>query len=537
MSTAVERLFTSRAATPRPVVEHTDTYWRSLFLFNAYRLIGAVLLLTMAAAWRDTLPFGSRDYRLFALVAGCYILASLFYFVLIRGRRGFEAQLTTQVMSDVAAIGVLTYASGGISSGLGLLLLAIVAAAGLIARGRLTLFYAALASIALLLEHTYDVLHNDVAVAQYAQAGLLSAAYFMVAWVAHALARYAVASEELAAQREIDFENMAQVSEHVIHDLEEGVLVVDGLGTIRQFNTSAERILGPMRGRDDVSLELHAPELARRFAAWQQDEHGRDTPGTVELTRTIGARFVPIGRRRSAGAVIFLEDRTRIQAEARQMKLAALGRLTANIAHEIRNPLGAISHAAELLQEEPEVSETARRLITIIHDNSRRLDRMVNDVLKLRRGDTAHREQFKLSEYLETFVEQFCQIEKLDPAIFRLDIEADPDVVFDRSHLNQVMWNLCRNAVRHSRRESGSIRLIVAPESVDTGIKLDVVDDGPGVPVELRSQLFEPFFTTARGGTGLGLYIAREVCEMNNGRLEYVETTEGARFSVWCRTA
>jgi two-component system sensor histidine kinase PilS (NtrC family) len=533
MSTAVERLVTSRASALRTVVQPTDTYWRSLFYFNTYRLIGAVLLLTMAAAWRDTLPFGSRNYQLFALVAGCYILASLFFFVLIRSQKGFEGQLTAQVMSDVAAVGVLTYASGGISSGLGLLLLAIVAAAGLIARGRLTLFYAALASIALLLEHTYDVLHNDVAVAQYAQAGLLSAAYFMVAWVAHALAGYAVASEELAAQREIDFENMAQVSEHVIQDLDEGVLVVDGRGTIRQFNTSAERIIGPMR-EHEVSLDVYAPELARRFAAWQQDGHGRGSAGTVELTGTLGARFVPIGQRRSAGAVIFLEDRTRIQAEARQMKLAALGRLTANIAHEIRNPLGAISHAAELLQEEPEVSDTARRLITIIQDNSQRLDRMVNDVLKLRRGDTAHRERFKLSEYLETFVEQFCQIEKLDTAIFRLELESDPEVVFDRSHLNQVMWNLCRNATRHSRRESGSIRLIVAQGPGDGGIKLDVVDDGPGVPAELRTQLFEPFFTTARGGTGLGLYIAREVCEMNNGRLEYVETTQGARFSVWC---
>jgi two-component system sensor histidine kinase PilS (NtrC family) len=286
-----------------------------------------------------------------------------------------------------------------------------------------------------------------------------------------------------------------------------------------------------------MSLDARAPELARRFAAWQQDGEGSATPNDVELTRTMGARFVPVGQRRSAGAVIFLEDRTRIQAEARQMKLAALGRLTANIAHEIRNPLGAISHAAELLQEEPEVSETARRLITIIQDNSHRLDRMVNDVLKLRRGDSAHRERFKLRDYLETFVEQFCQIEKLDPAIFTLELGSDPDVVFDRSHLNQVMWNLCRNAVRHSTRQNGSIRLIVAEEPGNGGIKLDVVDDGPGVPSALRSQLFEPFFTTARGGTGLGLYIAREVCEMNNGRLDYVETAEGARFSVWCRAA
>lgn len=535
MSTAVEPLLSPAPSPRRAAAAGPETFWRSLFYFNVYRLCGAVLLLVMATAWSDTLPFGSRDYALFVAIAAGYCLLSLLFFALIRVRWRFDLLLSVQLMSDIAVLTLLTYASNGISSGLGLLLLTNLAAAGLIARGRLTLLYAALASIALLLEHTYDVLHYDAWIGQYAQAGLLSAAYFMVGWVAHALAKYAVASEELAAQREIDLENMAQVSEHVIQDMQDGVLVVDGNGVIRQFNTRAERILGPLWGRRDVSLGGYAATLARRFEAWREDEHGAHG-SDVTLNRAMGARFVPVGRKRSAGAVIFLEDRTRIQAEARQMKLAALGRLTANIAHEVRNPLGAISHAAELLQEEPGTSETAQRLITIIQDNSQRLDRMVNDVLRLRRTDSAHRESFKLVDYLKTFVEQFCQIEKLNPEIFEIQLRADPNVIFDRSHLNQVMWNLCRNAVRHCRREKASIHVVVDIEQPDATIKLDVIDDGPGVPAELRSQLFEPFFTTATGGTGLGLYIAREVCEANDARLEYVETASGGRFSVLCRT-
>ena len=536
MATAVEQALTPGAVERPSTDSRPDAFWRSLLYFNTYRLIGAALLLIMATAWGDALPFGSRDYRLFVVVTGAYCGLSVLYFVLIRTRWRFDVQLTLQVMSDIAAIVVLTYASSGISSGLGLLLLTILAAASLIARGRLSLFYAALASIAILLEHTYDVLRHDAPVAQYAQAALLSTAYFMVAWLAHVLARHALESQKLAAKREIDFENMAQVSEHVIQDMQDGVLVVDRTGVIRQFNTSAERILGPLWGRRDVPLSEYAADLARRFEAWRDDEHGR-IAGEVALTHATGARFVPIGRQRSAGAVIFLEDRTRIQAEARQMKLAALGRLTANIAHEIRNPLGAISHAAELLQEEPEASETARRLITIIQDNSQRLERMVNDVLRLRRGDSAHRETFRLSEYLNTFIEQFCQIEKLDRGIFKVDLQADPQVIFDRSHLNQVMWNLCRNAVRHCQRNAGSIRIGVTRESAQSGVRLEVSDDGPGVPPALRSHLFEPFFTTATGGTGLGLYIAREVCEANNARLEYVESEGGARFAVFCTAA
>jgi len=536
MSIAVEPLTSSAGGARRPLGHTDDTIWRSLFYFNAYRLIGAVLLLVMATAWGDTLPFGSRDYRVFVLLTASYCALSLLYFALIRVRWRFDLQLNAQVASDIVAISLMTYASNGISSGLGLLLLTTLAAAGLIARGRLTLFYAALASIAVLLQHTWDVLHFDAPIAQFAQAGLLSASYFMVAWLAHALAKYAVASEELAAQREIDLENMAQVSEHVIQDMQDGVLVVDGNGVIRQFNTRAERILGPLWGRRDVPLSQYAPPLARRFEAWRAHERGADAASEMPLTRAMGARFVPVGTRRSAGAVIFIEDLTRIQAEARQMKLAALGRLTANIAHEVRNPLGAISHAAELLQEEPAVSATAKRLIDIIQDNTQRLDRMVNDVLRLRRSDSAHHESFKLVDYLKTFVEQFCQIEKIAPEIFEIELRADPDVAFDRSHLNQVMWNLCRNAVRHCRRQKASIRVVVDMERPDGHVKLDVIDDGPGVPAALRSQLFEPFFTTAPGGTGLGLYIAREVCEANNAKLDYVETAMGGRFTVVCRT-
>ena len=533
MSTAAEPLLSSAADASQQLARGLDTFWRSLLYFNVYRLTGAVVLLVLATAWGATLPFGSRDYPLFVWLTGSYCIFSLLCFILIRIRWRFDLQLSMQVAADVAAIALLTYTSNGISSGLGLLLLTTLAAAGLIARGRLTLFYAALASIAMLLEHTYEVLNFDAPVAQYAQAGLLSAAYFAIAWLAHTLAQHAVASQELAAQREIDLENMAQVSEHVIQDMQDGVIVVDGHGVIRQFNTRAERILGPLWGRTDVALSEYAPALARRFEAWREDEHGRE--GNTSVTGAVGARFVPVGRRRSAGAVIFLEDLTRIQAEARQMKLAAIGRLTANIAHEIRNPLSAISHAAELLQEEPAIDDTVKRLITIIQDNAQRLDRMVNDVLKVRRTDISHRETFKLVDYLKTFVEQFCQIQKIDPQIFVLEMHDDVLVVFDRSHLNQVMWNLCRNALRHCRGEKGSIRVIVDMDRRDATVKLHVIDDGAGVPPALRSQLFEPFFTTAKGGTGLGLYIAREVCEANNAKLDYVETDRGAHFTIMCK--
>lgn len=519
--------------------EPPDSYWRSLYFFNGYRFIVALLLLAAIGVFGNTLSFGSLNFNLFVYVSVSYVMFSLLCFVAIAWRRNFHLQLGVQISADILFIVVLMFASGGISSGLGLLLLSGLAAAGLISRGRLTLFYASLATIAVLLEHTVQVLYFHGNTTEYVQAGLLSIGYFTTAWVAHTLARYLVATERLIAQREIDLANMAEVSQLVIQDMQDGVLVVDEHGVIRQHNARAEGMLGPLRRqRREPNLNDYSPVLARRLEEWRRNPVvDFDPMKTVLLNDKVSARFVPVGDNRNVGVVIFLEDLSRVQAQARQLKLAALGRLTANIAHEIRNPLSAVSHATELLQEEPALSDTVARLLTIIRDNTMRLDRMVIDVLKLNRGDRAHRQTFKVSEFLQTFAEQFCQIEKVARATFRLEFNAEPKVSFDHSHLNQVMWNLCRNALRHCRRQDGSIRIAVSVMGGGNIVKLDVVDDGPGVPPALRSQLFEPFFTGATSGTGLGLYIAREVCQANDATLDYVETSSGAQFTVLCRGA
>jgi two-component system sensor histidine kinase PilS (NtrC family) len=399
------------------------------------------------------------------------------------------------------------------------------------------LFHAALASIGVLLQHTYQVLVGDAGVASYVQAGFLSIGYFATAWVAHVLARYTVQSEQLAAQREIDLANMAQVNQLVIQDMDAGVLVIDAAGKIRSRNAKADSLLGHLRSDQiETSLRDRAPALAGRIARWRDSARPSAEPTTTLIGgKPVSVRFVPVGRDGAVGAVLFLEDLTRVQAQARQMKLASLGRLTANIAHEIRNPLSAISHATELLQEEGGLTDTATRLLRIIHDNTQRLDRMVQDVLRLNRRDNAHKEQFRLAEFLRTFVEQFCGIERIRPQVIRLELAAEVTVRFDRSHLNQVMWNLCRNALRYCRSQPGSIRIRVDHSAWADRVRLNVIDDGPGVPPEYRAHLFEPFFTTATSGTGLGLYIAREVCEANEAALDYIESAAGGHFCIECR--
>ncbi len=531
---------------------HRDDFWRSLLYFNIYRALVPVVMIAIWMFDRKIL-FGSTHPQLFIWSMALYAVFAGVAFVGIRSRQpDFDTQLTAHAVADALFVMLAMHASGGISSGLGLLLLASQAGAALISRGRMMLFYAAIGSLAILSEQVWRVLVLADGAPQFVQAGLLSIGYFATAFAARSLASYAVASERLAEQRGVDLASMAEVNKLIIKDMQDGVLVVDARGLISQINARAIDLLGGRgpTGRQPALIE-YAPLVAEVHACWLRDPRSEPRPlrlpqpGKPGL-REVGVRIVPVdGAGGNAGAaavaasgqsVIFLEDLSRIQSQARQLKLAALGRLTANIAHEIRNPLSAINHATELLQETEATSATDARLLQIIHDNTRRIDGMVQEVLKLNRRDRVHRETVELAAYLRTFASEFCSNERIDPSVLQVEAEGTFGVQFDRSHLNQVMWNLCRNALRHGSQAAGSIR-IVARHGEAGSTCVDVLDDGPGIAPEVQVHLFEPFFTTARNGTGLGLYLAREVADANEGTLEFAAGLPPTRFTLQCKAA
>ena len=512
-----------------------EELWRSIYFFNNYRLTLGALFVFLVSRFGDSLSLGSSNMPLFFRTSIVYVALALVSQLAIKLRRPRPNwQLALQMGTDIVCLTVLSHASGGIQSSLGLLLLVSLAAAGLISRGRITLLFAALATIAVLLQHSYALLTQENAeVAQYVQVGFLSIAYFAVAWLAHILAKYAIASEKLATLRGMDLANMAEANRLVIQDMPDGVLVVDESGVVRQFNPSAERLLGYMfPAAGNVTLNDCMPMLAEQFAAWRQNRgKGYEILRLPVTNYQTKIRFLPVQREGFWGAVLFLEDMQRAQAQAQQIKLAALGRLTANIAHEVRNPLSSISYAAELLQEEKHDPAQAR-LLQIILDNTARLDRMVQDVMQLNRRDRVHAETLRFVNTLSAFVVELCLSEHVAQDIFRIEAPLDCEIRFDRGHLDQILWNLCRNALRYCRKQAGSVQLCVR-RSAENRTTLEVTDDGPGVARESVQQLFEPFFTTAAGGTGLGLYIARELCEANGATLEYVlQPKGGACFRI-----
>jgi len=520
-------------ALARQTARVTEAYWQSLHYFNLYRLIVAGVILLSHLLLGSRIVIGQWYPTLFVVASLLYILFGGVVMVSIHNRwPRFELQLSVQVLADILLITVLMYASGGIASGLGLLLLITLAASSLVAQGRLAMFHAAIATIAVLIEQTVWSWRSDTS-AEYFQAALLSVSFFAVAGLAYYLAKRLTATEELARQRSVDLANLDQVNQLVIQGMQDGVLVVDGDGHVRQINAQAERILGPLPGpRGTVSLKEYAPDVARNFGEWKDNGDINLLPLRAAEARPFRARFIPVRGDKRLGTVIFLEDMSRIQSQAQQLKLAALGRLTANIAHEIRNPLSAIGHATQLLQEDTARNATDARLLEIIRDNTFRLDRMVQDILQLNRKDRGNPEPLLLANYLAGFADEFCQVEKIPRETLNVESEAPISLFFDRYHLHQVLWNLCRNAWRHGSKQTGSVRLVASRGLAEDVVQLDVIDDGPGVTPEDQAHLFEPFFTTESTGTGLGLYIARQLCEANHASLDYIEVAPGGQFRI-----
>lgn len=507
---------------------------RAINILNIFRFIlslifiGLYLFMSKETWWnKDTAP-------VFFKISVAYFLFSIIA-LLISPRRSTSQQfiLPLQVVIDIFFITLLMHAAGGIQSGLGLLLIITIVTASLVSNGRLALFYAAVASLSLLLEQSYQIVLGDLSAASYTQAVMLSLSCFATAWLAYSLAKRMQHSEALASARGIDIENLSQINALITQEMQDGVIVVDEKFNIRHHNLQAESLLSlPKNSAENISLASNTPEIAAAFSNWVKGEDANNNSVVSISNRELKLRFMPINQLRNMGAVIFIQDFSQLQSKAQQTKLAALGRLTANIAHEIRNPLSAISHANQLLQEEDNISAPTTRILQIIEDNIQRIDQIIKDVLELNRRDRTHQEKIELSEFLTDFFSQFCAVEKVPATHFQLKtLPQKQTIAFDKRHLTQILWNLCKNGWEHSQKQVNSLTLDCL-EVGKNGLNIQINDDGSGIAEQDQPRLFEPFFTTKTSGNGLGLYISRELAEANGASLQYQALAQGSAFVV-----
>jgi len=510
---------------------NTDLAGRIVGLTNLYRLLSVLVLVAIRKLTQPLPVFGSAAPQLFEIGLGCYFLLALL--LTIAGRRHWPGRRTlvlTHTLVDAGAIAVLLYASGGVSSNLGVLLVVPVGSMALLAIGREALVIAAIASLAILVQQIASQAAGYASIADYPLAGVMGAVVFLVAASVWPVARRLRESEAQVRRQEIDLANMAQLSQYIVQRLRESILVVDPSDRIRLINESAAEMLGDAVAVPGALLGEVSPRLLYLLTTWRgsseppPDEDPQGNFTAADGVRIIKPHFAPLGAAEPAPLLVFLEDTGALAARVQQSKLAALGRLTASIAHEIRNPVGAMSHAAQLLGEASGLGPAEQRMTEIMRSNAQRISAIVENVLRLSRREAPRPERIDLEAWCTRFREEFCATTQLDPAHFRLRV-ASPglEALADPSQLHQIVWNLCENAVRYGSAvgATAAIELQMLRVARYGRVCLEVADRGAGVAEADVERIFEPFYTRGSEGTGLGLFLARELAEINGATLLY----------------
>jgi two-component system sensor histidine kinase PilS (NtrC family) len=499
-----------------------------LRIYNYYRVFVGLALLAVFMTSLMGSRLGGLSPTAFLWSTLAYIAINLATAVAVQflPRRFIQGQTTGAVLVvfDILALTWLTYLSGGVASGLGLLILVSVSTGSIIVTSRATAVLAATASIAVLYEEFYlsltaPALHDD-----YFQAGVLGVFYFAFSLSIHHLARRIREDDLRAMTQAAELADLERLNRQIVQSMRTGIIVVDSNNRARMMNQSATALLG-LAGDEELT-RLPEP-LEERLEDWRADSRLRAPPFQVEAdTPEVRANFSAV--RAGGDVTIFLEDTSELQQQAQQLKLAGLGRLSANIAHEIRNPLGAISHAAQLLRESQNLDEGETRLTQIIHNHCQRMNGVIENVLEMSRRSPSAPVRLRLKDLIEEFADSFR--EAVNDAIIDIDVmPEDTEIRVDRSQMSQVLTNLAGNGIRYSYEATGKpfVRLEGGIDPRTDRPYLNVIDRGPGVPNDQVANLFEAFHTTERAGTGLGLYISKELCETNQARLSYSRHADG----------
>ena len=501
--------------------------WRVLGLLNLYRLAVPSVLVALALLADRPQLLGAASPALYLYSLAAWFATGVVCIGLLKSRwPSLQAQAFIHVAFDIVAVTALLLTSGGAASGVGLLLIMPVAGVSLLMPPRMATTIAAIAALCVLGQQIMSWFRGVTDSSDLTQAGLLGGVILIAALAGAPLAGRLRESEALVRQRDLDLANLAELSQYIVERLRESLVVVDEQDRIRLINESARQILGGDATASALLGEV-SPRLLYLLTMWRQS--GPDTDTTrgnllaVDGLREVRPHFAPLGAGQPPPVLIFLEDLTALDDRIHQSRLAALGRLSASIAHEIRNPVGAISHAAQLLGEDSALSDPNRRMSDIIRANAERVSTIIGNVQQLARRESTRPERMPLGEWLADFVGEFISTGGHEAGQLAPEVpDPELEVRVDPSHLRQILWNLCENAFRYSVKAPGdTVEVRVGRLAGSNRPFLEVLDRGPGIDSTISDRIFEPFFTSRASGTGLGLFIARELAQCNRALLVF----------------
>jgi two-component system, NtrC family, sensor histidine kinase PilS len=503
--------------------------WRLLLVYDIYRLLSVLVFLSI---YFYRLSAHSQSHLFFYTATSYLGVALVLIYLTYHQTSQFEKLIIVSGTIDVLAITSMLAIIGNIQAGYGIMLNVTIAALSILVPGRIAIYFAALASCLLLCWSLVDYFsYNNKELSAFFYSGIYGAGFFATSLTALLLANRVRASERLAEDRSYELAGMQKINEYIIEHMQSGVVYVDEDKNIKLMNSAAKRLLNVEREQQKGNLQSLSPLLNEKFDQFILTAKTEDKIAHSVLDPFLRLQFFYMDKENHPGILIIFEDMAYISQEAQQLKLASLGRFSASIAHELRNPLGVISHAIQLLGDEESLSDEDNRLKELITKNCDRMNRIIKNVLQLSRREKSKPEWIQITPFLEQFKLDFCQANSCD-LIINLPKTDQPSVVFDKSQLEQILVILCDNAMQHGKDEEGKAQIEIDVQLNRYQTLILVKDKGKGVPAENSHNIFEPFFTTLRTGTGMGLFIAKDLCEINQSRLSLIRGDKGTTFGI-----
>lgn len=505
--------------TPTYLIQARGHLWSSLQVYNLYRFILAcmVLLAHQAKLAPELLLVGNQSF--FVLSTYGYVSFALFAFYIT-----WKDNLLSKTFSylapilDLLFVSVLMQSSGGVTHGMGVLFVIVIIAQTLLNPGYwaiATTFFGCTLLIGLQL---YDWIFYPISRASLLPTLALGLTCISGAFLASRLLKK-VTSQSLALSTAEELNSL------IVSLMQNGVIIIDQQQQTKLINQKAKQLLNLSSNPNRLE---NFPEDFQCLFAQKIVPH---------LSYRLDIQSWGKGQDHAQnGQIIFLYDLMEEKKRAQTLKLASLGQLAANLAHEIRNPLSAINQAAQLLAELNQAPQQ-NRLLEILLDNSKRINTVIKNVLSLSTRALPQAKNINLISWLEDLSEDLyfsytnqLHIEKTYPL--------EPvHIQCDASQLRQVLLNLCENGIRYSLKKNKiatlKIQVSLSKERHKSLIHIDIIDNGKGISAECLKHLFEPFYTTERNGSGLGLFVAKELIELNGGQLKFINHfPTGCQFRV-----
>ncbi len=509
--------------------------WSLLKVFFIYRFIISSLFVILLYSNFDLSLLKHQDARLFFFSSQSYLAFSIVSGICTFKRLfGYTSQAQIAIFSDIIFITLLMHASGGINSGIGILLAISIASGGLLIGGHCALLFAALASLSIITQQLYTSQSSSIDATSFTYAGMLGAAFFTIAYLSFILAKRTEQSEILASQHQQTISNLEELNQYIIQHLQSGIIICTTNQQIKMCNEASLTICDKKEQPENFKkLSDISPQLSNYFQQWVENNNQNVALIKSPNKSQTHCRFSLLKTRLETFHMIILEDIALYNQRLQQSKLASLGCLTASIAHEIRNPLGAISHAGQLLSEAPELSTQDHRLTEIIQSHCQRVNKIIEDILQLSRREPSKRKKIELNHWIKSYLQIFIQTSDCDLTSFKIESKSDNLWVHvDVGHLKQILDNLCFNALKYGNSSKETI--ILELDLSENSPCIRVIDNAAEIPPDIANRLFEPFFTTSPTGTGLGLYISKELAELNQAKLSYAMTDNNKSCFTLC---